>query len=260
MSDFLTHSQWIGKFTDNELSSEEETQFLFRASQNPLLRNELRLDKDLSDLLADQGLLELSEAIRKTIKNEKSNKRMPLYRQIAASVIILVSLAGLAGLIINYTTQWDGQFFLAHHTFLSPQVKGLFGIYPGERKINSASTPAKRRAIVQDNFKEDPYTPRPEYEFLVGTVTRDISVFVISPMPRVKCRVDSLIQFSWRWLTGPVPLSIEISDNHGRVILNSMQVTDVNYILNTRYWTRGLYYYKISAADELVTIGSILIY
>ena len=260
MSDFLTQSQWIGKFTDNELSPEEETQFLFRASQNPLLRNELRLDKDLSDLIVDQGLLELSETIRKTIKNGKSNNRMPVYRQIAASVIILLSLAGLSGLIVHCTSHWYGQFFLAHHNFLSPQVKGLFGLYHGERKINLASTPAKRRAIVQDNFKEDPYAPRPEYEFLVGTVTRDLSVFVISPMPRVKCRLDSLVRFSWRWLTGPVPLSIEISDNHGRVVSNYMQVTDVTYILNTRYWARGLYYYRISAGDELVTIGSILIY
>ncbi|MCX6284691.1 MAG: hypothetical protein NTW31_10715 [Bacteroidetes bacterium] len=260
MSDFLTQSQWIGKFTDNELSSEEEIRFLFRASQNPLLRNELRLDKDLSDLLADPGLLELSETIRKTIKNGKRNNRVPVYRQIAASVIILLSLAGLASLIISYTTQRYGQSFLAHHSFLSPQVKGLFGLYPGDGKTSTASTPARRRATVQYNLEEDPYTPRPEYEFLVGAVTRDISVFVISPMPRVKCRVDSLIQFSWRWLTGPLPLSIEITDNHGHLVLNYLQVTDVNYVLNTRSWARGLYYYKITAGDELVTIGSILIY
>ena len=109
-------------------------------------------------------------------------------------------------------------------------------------------------------MSNNPYTPRPEYEFLVGTVTRDISLFVISPLPRVKCRSDSQLKFSWKWLRGPVPVSLEITDNHGRIVLNQVQMTDDSYVLNTRHWARGLYYYKISAGDELVTVGSISMY
>ncbi|MCX6286289.1 MAG: hypothetical protein NTY96_04185 [Bacteroidetes bacterium] len=260
MNDFLTQSHWIGKFTDNELSSEQETQLLYQASQNPLLRNELRLDKDLTEMFADPELIELSETIRKTIKDEKSKVHMPFYLKIAASVIILISLAGFTGFIINYTNQRYGNDLLSHQRFLKPQLKGLWGLLPGNMNPNMSSTPVKRRAIVQNSITDNPYTPRPEYEFLVGTVTRDISVMVISPMPRVKCRSDSLLQFSWRWLTGPVPLCLEITDNHGRIVLNYLQMTDVSYILNTKQWARGLYYYKITSGDELVTMGSISIY
>ena len=68
MNDYLTHSHWIGKFTDNELSSEQESTLLNQASHNPLLRNELRLDQDISELLADYDRIKLSETIGRTIK------------------------------------------------------------------------------------------------------------------------------------------------------------------------------------------------
>lgn len=136
----------------------------------------------------------------------------------------------------------------------------MLGFLPFNKHLKTHSTPAMRREIAQNINIIDPYAPSPEYEFLIGSVTRDLTVFVISPMPRSVCKADSLLQFSWRWLTNPVPVSLEITDNCGHVVLKNMQVTDMTYILNTRHWNRGLYYYKIATGDELVTIGSISIY
>ena len=260
MNDFLTQSHWIGKFTDNELTHEEEIRLLDQASHNPLLRNELRLDRDISELVADYDRIQLSEAIRKTMKHDESKVILPIYLKIAASVMILVTLAGIAGLLIHNTNQNIRHALHTSQRFIIPRVQGFPDFLTSIRTVNTTLTPAKRREFVQNNIDNDIYTPRPEYELLVGTVTRDISVFVISPVPRVKCKSDSLILFSWRWMSCFVPVSLEITDNHGHLVLNNMQMTDESFILSTKCLARGLYYYKISAGEELVTMGSISIY
>jgi hypothetical protein len=260
MNDFLTQSHWIGKFTDKELSVEEESRLMAQASHNPLLRNELRLDEDINELFNDIDRIRLSDTIRSAIQHEKSRVIMPIYARIAASVIILITLAALAGLLVNYSRQNPGHSLIDYHPLLKPETRGLFSFMQGHRMQDMPATPAKRREIARNGNSFNPYSRRPEYEFLIGTVTRDVSIFVISPLPRVRCKAESLLQFSWRWVSDVVPVSIEVIDNKGHLMLHSQQMMDMSYVLNTMQWPRGLYYYKIITADELVTIGSISIY
>jgi len=260
MNDFLTQNHWIGKFTDKELNPEEESRLLAQASHNPLLRNELRLDEDINKLFDDYDRIRLSDAIRSAIQHEKSRVLLPLYVKIAASVVFLITLTALAGLLVNYSRQNPEQSFIGHNPLLKNEPRELFGFLKRSGNVEMPATPAKRRELAQNENSFNRYSRRPEYEFLIGTVTRDVSVFVISPLPRVRCKADSQLQFSWRWVSDVVPVSIEIIDNRGSIILNSMQMMDMSYVLNTRHWPRGLYYYKIITEDELVTIGSISIY
>ena len=260
MNDFLTHSCWIGKFTDNELSPEEEAGLLSQASYNPLLRNELRLDRDINDLLSDPDRIKLSENIRKTISFGRGRRFIPSWAKIAAAVILLISFSALGLILLTNNGQQYRQALYSITPLFKLRVQALLGFFPGKDQILASSTPSMRRQLIQNTASDNEYTPRPEYEFLVGSVTRDLSVFVISPMPRVYCKGDSVLQFSWKWLGGYVPVNLEITDNQGRVVLKNNQITDVSYILHTRNWARGLYYYKIIAADELVTVGSISIY
>jgi len=256
MNDFMTDSQWIGKFTDLELSPDEETIILARAARNPILRNELRLDRDISELMADGNRLKLSMAIRKSISRGRRRKTVPLYARIAASVAILVSLACITGLLISYANRNYQVAVNSVKKFPKSAESGLFGFLVSIRKADVSTSPASRRELMlADRYSA--YTPRPEYEFLVGSVTRDLSVFILSPEPRVKCTPDSLLRFSWRWVTGVVPVCLEVSDNLGRVVLRKMNITDVSYTLNTGPWRKGLYYYKVTSGDELVTLGSI---
>jgi hypothetical protein len=259
MNDFRTQSHWIGQFTDKELSPEEESMLLAQASHNALLRNELRLDEDINELFDDIDRIRLSDSIRSAIHNEKSRIILPLYVKIAASVIILISFAAVAGILVNYSSQNPGQSFLDYNPLLKPGTKGLFSIIQSHKMQDMPATPAMRRELAQ-NSSFNPYSRRPEYEFLIGTITRDVSLFVISPFPRVRCKTDSMIQFSWRWVSDVVPVSLEVIDNQGHLMLNKVQMMDMTYLLNTRNWPRGLYYYKIITGDELVTIGSISIY
>lgn len=84
MNDFQTTSQLIGKFTDKELTHEEESRLLYQASRNPLLRNELRLDHDINEIFSDHNRIKLSETIRKTINNERGKIIAPRSLTIAA--------------------------------------------------------------------------------------------------------------------------------------------------------------------------------
>ena len=260
MSDFLTQSHWIGKFTDKELSPEEESRLMAQASHNPLLRNELRLDEDINELFDDCDRIRLSDTIRSAIHHEKSRVILPLYLKIAASLIILITMTALAGLLVNYYRQNPGQSLINNNPLMKPETRGLFGFLQGYRLQDMPATPARRRELAINSKSFNSYSRRAEYEFLIGTATRDVTVFVISPLPRVSCKADSQLQFLWRWVSEVVPVSLEIIDNRGRLVLNTSQMMDMSYILNTRQWPKGLYYYKIIAADELVTIGSISIY
>jgi len=260
MNDFLTHSQLIGKFTDNELTHEEETSLLYQASRNPLLRNELRLDRDISEMFADQERIILSETIRKVIRNERGRIIIPFSVKIAASLIILITLGCLMGILMNFQHQNYGNALVSCEPIIKPKSPGFLSFLHFNKHLSTPYSPVMRREIAQNASFNDAYTPRPEYEFLIGSVTRDLTVFVISPVPRAKCKADSLLQFSWRWLTGPVPVGIEITDNYGRIVFKSLQIPDLSYALITKHWNRGLYYYKITSGDELVTLGSITIY
>lgn len=258
MNEYQTSSYWIGKFTDNELTSEEEEQILSQASHNPVLRNELRLDRDITDLFDDNDRLKLSEQIKRTIKEEKGKIRIPFYFRIAASILVLLTLAGVSFALLRHNYVTYGNVFNVARPFSVQKIKGLLGFV--NEKSDLKSTPPRRRQLALNNSLNDTYTPRPEYEYLVGTVTRDLSIIVISPGPRINCKSDSLLQFSWRWLSGMVPVNIEISDNRGRVILRNLQTNDVNYVLNTKILSKGLYYYKIISGEDLVTMGSVSIY
>lgn len=260
MNDFLSQSQLIGKFTDKELNPEEECSLLAQAAHNPLLRNELRLDQDIDGIFDDFELIRLSDTIKSAIHHEKSRVIMPLYLKIAASVIVLITITALAGLMVNYSRQNPGQSFLDRNRLMKPESRGLFGFIQGYRMQDMPATPAKRRELALNGGSVNPYSRRPEYEFLIGTVTRDLSVFVISPYPRARCKAGSTLQFSWRWVSEIVPLCLEIIDNKGHLMLNATQLTDMTYMLNTRNWPKGLYYYKFIAGEELVTLGSISIY
>ncbi len=260
MNDFLTQNQRIGRFTDKDMSAEEETLLLAQAAHNPILRNELRLDQDINDFVTDYDRIKLSEVIRRTIKNKKEKIFIPVGLKVAASIVMVITMAGLAGLLIHFSNQNHEYTLASSRPLFKLKGQGLPVSSAAYKSMTVNSTPAKRREMIQNNISNDPYTPRPEYEFLVGTVTRDISVILISPASRVICKGDSLLQFSWRWVNGCTPVNLEVTNNHGHVMLNETQITDVVYELNLKHWSRGLYYYKMSAGDELVTIGSISIY
>ncbi len=260
MNDFFKLSHWIGKFTDNELTPEEEDSLLIGASRNPILRNELRLDREISGLLDDYQRIRLSETIKRTMKAEEGKVVIPFCYQIAASMIILMTLACLTGFVIHYSNQNAAHPLLAISTILEPKVKDLLVLFNGKERQDRLFSPLKRKVTAQPVNEDRLYTPKPEYEFLVGSVMRDVSVIVLSPMPRVSCKSDSLLQFSWRWLNGSVPVSIEVFDIHDRLAFDYIQKTGEAYVLNMNHWARGLYYYKISSGEELITMGSISIY
>ena len=259
MNNFFLRSEWIGKFTDEELDREQENILLHMASQSPLLRNELRMDREINEMFMDKKKAELSEMIHETINKKKTRRFNPTWLKIAASLAVLVTLSALAGLIMLGPMGNIENKIINGNAFSQHKKPGLLGFLPDIKLAHENATPVKRRQLAQLKEMTDNYTPRPEFEFLVGAITRDQTVFVLSPQARIQCKQDSVITFNWRWLSGCMPLYIEISDNLGKIVFVSEPLTDVSFVLQTRHWQKGLYYYKITIKDDLVTMGSISI-
>jgi hypothetical protein len=259
MNDFFLRSEWIGKFTDKELDREQENSLLHMASQNPLLRNELRMDREINEMFMDMKKAELSEMIHKTIHKKKKMRFNSAWLKIAASVVVLVTLSILASLIILRPLSKTENNITYRKAFRKQTEPGLLGFLPDIKPVYEKAAPVKHRKLAQLQENTGNYTPRPEYEFLVGAITRDQTVFILSPQARVQCKQDSSVTFNWKWLSECTPLSIVIISNKGETIFVSEPLTNVPFFLQTRHWQKGLYYYKITNKDDLVTMGSISI-
>lgn len=259
MNDHLFLNSYIGKFTEGELTSEEENWLLSQASSNPMLRNEMRLDKEISDFFSDPGKLVVSEHVRKAIKEGHARVQIRFYLRIAASVAIFLGLSGAVLLATCFRNilyqQAESSLAPAFHS----KAYGLLGFFHPGKVVSVPQTPVKRRIHATQLARADNFAPRPEYEFLVGSVTRDLSVYLIQPPPRVKCNSGSILDFMWRWTDSQVFVDIEITDNKGRVVFRKLNINESSYTLDLNNWNKGLYYYKIETGENLVTIGSITI-
>jgi hypothetical protein len=257
MNELFFTSEWIGRFTDNELDQEQEINVLLMASQNPLLRNELRMDREINDMLLDLKKSELSEMIGNTIRSGKQPVIHHPLLKLAAMAVILVALSVLAGQFFrNHAARTENAPKQAKTHSVQQQLAFSCNVpamqQHTEKTIHARHRQADRLQAIAEN-----YTTRPEYEFLIGGITRDQTLFFISPRARVQCSQDSVIIFNWRCLSECKPLTIEISNNRGVCIFRSDPLTEAPFALPAKNLLKGLYYYKVLSKDDLVTMGSI---
>ena len=92
---YVNINSLIGRFSEGDLSREEEEWLLGQAAVNPLLRNDLRLDRDLEELLSDPGKLALSETIRAQIHHEKKRIEKGWILKIAAGFALMMVIGTL---------------------------------------------------------------------------------------------------------------------------------------------------------------------
>jgi hypothetical protein len=127
---------------------------------------------------------------------------------------------------------------------------------PGFRgaKTFMPADPGYKLAMLAHN-----YEPLPEYELLVGSVTRSHQFSLISPRLNTAIPAESEVQFSWRYGNGPGQVTIQILDNHGVMISEKHISQGRNYCLKTQGLLRGLYYWKILLGDDMVLLGKLTI-
>jgi hypothetical protein len=251
-------AEWIDRFNNKDLHGKELKEFLELMKQDPELRREVKLDKELNEILADTDIIELRKKILK-YKIPKENKHPGLHIfLLAASVTILI---GLAIFVYLWKRQADETIIKTEYTyypsdtlnFKKNQHSNEKQVAPVRKTIDSLTSRKKQEDITTNDktFLADNYRPYPPYESMVGEVSRAINFKLIRPSISDQFRKGSVITFIWE-TTSFISLTITITDNKGQSCFVSKPIEEKKFLYNTSKLTEGLYYVKFISSDEIV--------
>jgi len=222
-------SEWIEKYQSDELDQKEKSRFLSLLNRNPLLRREVMIDKELNDILSDENLLEISEKFR-MIRDKMGKKRIRrIPGLIAASIFFLLTI-GILILVIK---------------------RSLIDNFDGQTVAERSSENCKSEYLSAN------FAPVPEFEILIGSITRGPSFRLQLPQSRIIISRGTDLVFGWTSAEVQNQIKIELFNNKGNRVFGSLPFSGSRFTLHTDYFNPGIYYWKIIIDEELVTIGCI---
>ncbi|MEI6456983.1 MAG: hypothetical protein WCO93_11895 [bacterium] len=231
MKDSEKLKEWIDRYQSGELDGEELSRFRTILENDPLLRRELQIDRDLEILLSRGDLIEISEKIGQA----RDKRGGPLLRNmpfmIAAALLLLVTI-GLSVIL------WKDHI-------------------RNGKDIQAGAGPADRQTGL---YAAVNFVPLHEFEVLVGTVTRGPSCKLLQPACRISEKRGNRIPFEWTDPDSRAMVTIELFDNRGYIVCSSGMIPGTHYELITRALVPGLYYWKMIIDEELVTMGRLLLW
>jgi hypothetical protein len=231
MKDSEKLNEWIDRYQSGELDGEELSRFLTILENDPLLRRELQIDRDLDILIARGDLIEITEKIGLARQKQGGLWFGKLPFLIAASLLLLVTI----GLVVMLGTD---------------HLRNDHDSRAGEGSPNRQSG-----IYAAVNF-----APLHEFEALVGAVTRGPSCKLLQPASRIIERSGSEILFEWTDPGSQAMVTIELFDNRGNRVCKSGMIAGTHYRLMTRALAPGLYYWKLIIDEELITMGRALLW
>ena len=258
----------IDRFNDNELNGEELKEFLELLKDDPTLRAEIRLDKDLNEMLQDEGLLSLRKKINEIRKDREDRGVGKKTFLLAASILVILVLSVILYLIIGLKTG-NNKILQTNNSLAnglpinknsSPELNNRKN-NPGKQQLMNDKLSKNRPGI--SNKQNQPliaanYKPFPPFESLIGTHIRAEYFKLIEPFPDSHFKTESTILFSWETDISH-PLTLEIMDNQGQLIFDSHPVHDKSMKVPSGKLKNGLFYFKILKEDEMVFFGKFTI-
>jgi hypothetical protein len=263
-------SGWIDRYRNNELSVEELETFRELLKNNPLLRKEERIDKELDEILEDQDEIELRRKIRDITNKKMKDKDKPgLWNPIlllAATILLFIVSAFMIRFIPRVT----------RHP--APRVQQLAGVTkdtpartPFREEVVPADTgrtnrveqkqiartktlPTRTRLIRDTHLLAANYQPNPLLENLVGSVTRNVAIDVRKAPETVIQMGKGTILFKWDAFSAD-SLRLRIMNNRGRMVLDTVADTTGRVSISSGRLQDGLYYYKYSFRDDILYFG-----
>jgi len=140
-----------------------------------------------------------------------------------------------------------------HHFLIAASVLFLIAIgilsvviYPFHRQETNLVLAAK-------------YVKLPEFEALIGSMTRGANFRLLLPYGRIQIPGDSVVVFEWTAIENPSPVIIKVLDNSGKKLFESSPILANRFLLPVKNFGKGLFYWKIIEEEELIAIGSITI-
>jgi hypothetical protein len=246
-------AEWIDRYNRNDLRGKELEEFMELLKQDPELRKEVKLDKELNDLFREKDEIDLRRKLMKhRIPNRENGINYPLIL-LAASVIILITLT----IFFYFMIRIEDEPALREREYTYyPADTSLFRERgQGESLHGDVILPTDDQKIVEKlerellSMRED-FEIYPPYESLVAEVYRSEEFRLITPRSPAVFEKGEIIDFTWKPAANQV--NVIILNNRGKEIHRSEQVITGKLSFKTEKLSPGLYYVKFIGREEIV--------
>jgi len=253
--------EWIDRYNNNKLHGKDLEEFVELMRNNEELKLDVKLDKDLNEIIAESDVVELRRKIIKNKIPKESNGPGLSFFLFAASVTIIVGMAIIAFILLRKTNDEimnaESKFILADTVKITKkQLTPDKQIALDKATIDSIIS-RKSRAEIKTNEEKllaDNYTIFPPYEGLIGEISRAGYFKLLKPKIAGDLIKGSVVTFSWETILMNT-FTISITNNKGQQVFVSPAITGKDLHFNTSELSGGLYYYKFIHNDEIIYFG-----
>jgi hypothetical protein len=236
---------WIDRYNEGELDEKEKAIFQKRMIDNPLLRSEVYIDACLNRFLKDVELQDLMKKIKAASHRNSGGTRLMDFLLILASILCLAVIFGIFYLVWTNKETTPGYFLrdtAPEYQKKAAEPQKSQGTLPIQNTTN--------RDLIEKNFRA-----LPGYELLIGPGAHTDQFKLISPDVNDIILPGSDVNFAWQGYDNVARLSIVIMNNQGmtisRIPLNRVSA----YLLKTKGYKPGLYYWMIMQDKRMVMMG-----
>ncbi|MCX6305843.1 MAG: hypothetical protein NT040_12840 [Bacteroidetes bacterium] len=260
MKEYIVTSDWIDRYHNDELDEEEKAVFEQQMLDNPLLRSEVFIDAGLERFLMDAEVLDLMKKLNAASRRNAQGVKWKSMLLMAASVLCLAMTAGLY-YVIRSRTVVTGTSAILHENRVYHAKENRPGICDAgnSTRHRGGDVPFLPFKWVQPGNHAENFEPLDEFELLAGSVTRSGQINLVSPGMNDTVPAGSEVLFAWRNYDLSASLSIIIMNNRGELLSGIPLHHASSYLLNTKGFMEGLYYWKIVADEDLVLMGRLTI-
>ncbi|MCX6277511.1 MAG: hypothetical protein NT004_05380 [Bacteroidetes bacterium] len=255
-------NNWIDRYSEDDLNESEKKIFMTNLGRNSMLRKELLIDTRLNRFMEDKETIELMRKI-KNIAGKPYLIRWRFTRlMVAASLLCLITFGAVYFLLHTDPVKT----LRVSERNLKPEPETRNGISQAMNRIREVReiadiTPITRREVAAIPVNSEIYKPMIEYELLVGAVTRNSIVRMVSPASEVKTKLNLPIWFKWTGGDKYVQVYIIIMNNKGKAVFSSPEIgKSQSYMVEPSKLGIGLFYWKVLVNDEIIMIGKIVTY
>ena len=242
----------IDRFNNGTLSKEEHKAFLEMLKASPRLNEEVKLDKELNEILLDTDVLELRKKLIEIKENRKKRKSPDLYVILLAASLLL--LVGVETMLFFHNANKNK---VSLTNIVSPKKDPIIKALDKSDQLADLKTVNNDKNVLSiktGTRPDEAFTANPAYENMIGSTRHSGYFKMIVPIAGQTFNENEKITFQWD-LKGDNGIKLIIIDNQGKTAIESGLLFKNRYTLPTSTLKYGLYYYKVIEDDELMGFG-----
>lgn len=259
MTDYDRLNEWIELYNSGKLEEPELSRFKSLLDTDPSLRVHVNIDRSINRILENRDLYEFLEKVKMVREQTDGRFSARRFMLAAATVMVMISVGMTMFIVIT-----DGFIPFRISEVIEkkspPTPLGLSLYLLNESMSYQTISPVGRREIAKRKMLAANFIPLPEYELLVGGISRSEDFKLITPNVRLSLPRQSVITFSWHTEAAWLPLTIVVTDNRGRVLLTQCPLQGCSYQLKTDNLGAGIFYWKFISDEGLILMGSLTLF